>query len=102
MKLHVDPLLISNEERVQERPQVRAIHLPAGLGWLNAISQSNMVGSTILAVINPEHYEAGQKTFMHLRKDTEIQHQDIHHVLNQWTSAFTGVSIMHNRITPLY
>ena len=103
MKLRVDRLLISNEERVQERPQVsRAIHSPAGLGWLNAISQSNMVVSAILAVINPELYEAGWKTFMHLRKDTEFQRQDIHHVLNQWTSAFSGVSIMRNRITPLH
>ena len=84
---------------MQECPQVAAIFTrkPAAMQWLDAISQSNSIISAILAVIHPELHRAGQKTFDKLRENAGIQRQD---VLRRWTSAFCGVSVIYNRITP--
>jgi hypothetical protein len=96
-------ILISNEETVQQPPEVgTAIKSPAGLSWLDAISESNMILSAILAVIHPELYEAGQDTFVHLHKHAKFQHADAQHVLNNWTSALSGVAVIRNRIMPLH
>ena len=94
-------MLISNEETVRQPPEVGAtIRSPTGLRWLDAASESNMVLSSILAVIHPELYEAGRETFMHLRNHAEFQHAEAQHVLNNWTSALSGVAVIRNRITP--
>ena len=39
---------------------------PAALDWLAAISESNAIVSTILAVIHPKLYDAGWETTKHL------------------------------------
>ena len=83
---------------VQEHPQVGALFKNlAALEWLDAISQSNSILSTILAVIHPELYDTGQETMNRLRQHAEIQPQE---VLHRWTSAFNGVSVILNRLTP--
>ena len=83
---------------MQERPQVGALFKnKAALEWLDAISQSNAILSAILAVIHPELHDAGQETMNRLRQDTEIQPQE---VLHRWTSAFSGVAVILNRLTP--
>jgi hypothetical protein len=44
----------------QLHPNVSAnFHEAAALDWLNAISESNVVLSTILAIIHPILYDAG-------------------------------------------
>lgn len=50
-----------------------------------------------MAVIHPELYNAGRKTLTRLRDAAEIQPQD---VLKRWTSVFSGVSVISNRVTP--
>lgn len=88
---------------MQERPQVSAsLNSPAGLEWLDGISHSNMILSAILAVIHPELYDAGREAFIHLKNDAGFQGEDVHGVLNRWTSAFSGVAVISNRITPLH
>ena len=88
---------------MQERPQVgAALKLPAGIEWLDEISTSNMISSTILAVIHPELYSAGRESLVRLREDSEFERNDVDRVLSRWTSAFSGVSIISNRITPLH
>ena len=83
---------------MQERPEVGSLFKnPAALEWLDAISQSNSILSAILAVMHPELHDAGQETMNRLRQDAEIQPQDI---LRRWTSAFNGVSVIFNRLTP--
>lgn len=83
---------------MQERPGVGALFKKtAALEWLDAISQSNSILSAILAVMHPELHDAGRETMNRLRQDTDIQPQD---VLHRWTSAFNGVSVIFNRITP--
>ena len=65
---------------VQEHPQVGTLFKnKAALEWLDAISQSNTILSTILAVIHPELHDAGQETMNQLRQDTEIQPQEVLH-----------------------
>jgi len=61
--------------------------------------ESNAILSAILAVIHPTLYSAGRETLSHLRNTPEIQPQ---HVLSRWTSVFSGVSVIRNRITPLH
>ena len=83
---------------VQKFPEVGAkIKKAAGLDWLNHISESNSILSTILAVIHPELHNTGRETFNRLRQHDKIQHQD---VLRQWTSVFNGISVIRNRMTP--
>ena len=85
-------------ETVQQCPQVGAIfEKPAALEWLDAISQSNSILSAILAVIHPQLHGSGQETMNRLRQHADIQPQD---VLRRWTSAFNGVSVIYNRVTP--
>ena len=101
MELLIYWVLILNEETVRRPPEVgAAIKSPTGLRWLDAISESNMVLGAILAVIHPELYEAGRNTFEHLRKHARFQDADAQHVLNNWTSALSGVAVIRNRITP--
>ena len=86
---------------MQELPQVgKTIKNPEGLKWLDSISQSNSILSAILAVIHPELHAAGQKTFKRLRECSKID--DPQGVLSRWTSAFNGVSIIFNRLTPAH
>ena len=88
-------------ETVQESPQVsNAIKKPEGLKWLDAISQSNSILSAILAVIHPELHGTGQKTSNQLREHSEIV--DPQDMLSQWTSAFNGVSVNFNCLTPAH
>jgi hypothetical protein len=83
---------------VQDFPQVAAIFKkPSAMQWLDAISESNSILSAILAVIHPKLYRSGQETFDVMRKKPGIERQD---VLRRWTSAFSGVSVIYNRITP--
>lgn len=94
--------LIVNET-VQERPQVGAtLKSPAALEWLDEISTSNMITSAILAVIHPELYDAGRECLIRLKKDVEFQRKDVDHALSRWTSAFSGISVISNRKTPLH
>jgi hypothetical protein len=63
---------------MQQHPQVSAdLSLPAALDWLNAISESNAILSTILAVIHPHLYDAGWQTTKRLRGTAEIDLQDL-------------------------
>jgi hypothetical protein len=71
--------------------------LPAALDWLNAISESNAILSTILAVIHPNLYDAGWQTTKRLRGTAEIDPQDL---LSRWVSVFSGVAVISNRTTP--
>jgi Oxygenase domain of the 2OGFeDO superfamily len=82
----------------QDPPQACAVFKrPGAMEWLDAISQSNSILSAILAVIHPELHDAGKETFNRLRQHASIERQD---VLHQWTSAFSGVSVIFNRLTP--
>jgi hypothetical protein len=90
--------LISNAKRVHKFPQVgSAFKLPATSEWSTSMSESNSILSAMLAVIHPHLYESARETFNRLRKVAEIQPQ---HVLGQWTSVYSGISIISNRITP--
>lgn len=84
---------------MQPWPQVAAIFTKRAesLDWLDLMSESNSVLSAILAVIHPELHHAGQETFNRLRQHDSIQPRD---VLQRWTSAFSGVSVISNRCTP--
>lgn len=83
---------------MQRYPQVSAnFRLPAALDWLDAISESNAILSSILAVIHPELYDAGLQTIERLRSTPEIGAQA---VINQWASVFSGVAVISNRRTP--
>src|ERR1700741_2059125 len=89
--------LILNQATVQQYPQVSAnFGSPAALDWLSAISESNAVSSAILAVIYPKLYDAGWQTAERLRDTPEIDS----HVLSQWASVFSGISVICNRDTP--
>jgi hypothetical protein len=58
---------------VQQYPQVSAnFSSSATLDWLGAISESNAILSTILAVIHSKLYDAGQQTAKCLRDTPEI------------------------------
>lgn len=61
-----------------------------------------MILSAILAVIHPELYEAGRETFKRLRENAGFRHQDVHRVLDRWTSAFSGLAVISNRISPIH
>jgi hypothetical protein len=67
------------------------------LNWLGAISESNVIISAILAVIHPKLYDAGWKAVERLKKTPEIGPQE---VLDRWASAFSGVAVISNRLTP--
>ncbi|KAH9037002.1 hypothetical protein EDB85DRAFT_1861756 [Lactarius pseudohatsudake] len=87
-------------ERVQEFPQVSAsLKTPAALEWLDRATESNSIMSAILAVIHPELYDAGRNTLKVLRGHSEIQPQEI---LHQWTSVYSGISVICNRLTPTH
>ena len=55
--------------------------------------------SAILAVIHPELYDSGRDTLKVLRGHSEIQPQEI---LHQWTSVYSGISVICNRLTPAH
>jgi Oxygenase domain of the 2OGFeDO superfamily len=83
---------------VQDFPQPSVMfRRPAASEWLDDSSESNLITSAILAVIHPELHKAGRETLNRLRQYEEIQPQD---VLRRWTSAFSGVSVIVNRLTP--
>lgn len=85
---------------MQEWPQVGAIFRRAAvLDWLDQISESNSILSAILAVLHPELHDAGRETYNRLRQCTEIQPQDI---LRRWTSVYSGVSVIYNRLAPAH
>jgi len=91
--------LILNQAIVQQHPQTSAnFSSPATLDWLDAISESNAILSTILAVIHPQLYDAGWQTAKCLR-DTPKVDQD---VLSRWASVFSSISIISNCSTPLH
>jgi hypothetical protein len=69
------------------------------MDWLNKISQSNAILSAILSVIHPLLYHTGRETLTCLRESTKIWHQD---VLTKWTSVFTSISVICNRISPAH
>ena len=52
-----------------------------------------MILSTILSIIHPQLYQAGQETLNCLRQNPKIEHQD---VLQKWTSVFNSVSVICN------
>src|SRR6267154_4168469 len=90
--------LILNQATVQQYPQVSAnFSSPAALDWLETISESNAILSTILAVIHPNLYDAGWQTAKCLRDTPEIDPQD---VLSLWASVFSSVAIISNHSTP--
>ncbi|KAF8267260.1 hypothetical protein EI94DRAFT_1701155 [Lactarius quietus] len=66
--------------------------------WLESISETNSILSTILAVIHPALYLAGQSALGIIRERAEIRGQD-QQVLSKWTSSFSGISVIANRIT---
>ena len=85
-------------ETVQKSPQAAVIFRePECMNWLDRISESNSILSAILAVIHPELYDAGLKTFNRLRQHAKIGSEN---VLHRWTSVFNGVSVISNRVTP--
>src|SRR5260370_25203051 len=91
--------LILNQAIVQQHPQTSTnFSSPAALDWLDAISESNAILSTILAVIHPQLYDAGWQTAKCLR-DTPKVDQD---VLSRWASVFSSISIISNCSTPLH
>jgi hypothetical protein len=95
--------LVYDEQRVAKHPKVcPQLNLVAGSEWLDEISRSNMVLSAILAVIHPELYEAGKETNLRLGNDPDFQDHDVDHVLSRWGSAFNGVAVLSNRITPAH
>lgn len=100
--MFIDPAqFISNEQTVQEHPEVASnLKTPASLEWLDATSKSNMILSAILAVIHPELYKAGQEVHANLRNDSRFQRHDVNFALDRWGSAFTGVAVISNRVTP--
>jgi hypothetical protein len=63
------------------------------MSWLEEISESNAILSAILGVIHPHLYKSGQDTFSRLRRAAEIDRQD---VLQDWTSVFSGISVIFN------
>lgn len=67
------------------------------LDWLDQISESNTILSAILGVIHPPLYRAGRETLIRLRQSAKIRRQD---VLGKWTSVFSGISVICNRISP--
>ncbi|KAH9031242.1 hypothetical protein EDB84DRAFT_1562314 [Lactarius hengduanensis] len=78
----------------QPAPQASVnFKLPAAMSWLEEISESNAILSAILGVIHPHLYKSGQDTFSRLRRAAEIDRQD---VLRDWTSVFSGVSVIFN------
>jgi hypothetical protein len=88
---------------VQQHPEVSAsLDSPTALEWLDEISTSNIILSAVLAVIHPNLYDAGRETLIRLRNHAGIQQEDADHVLDRWTSAFSGVSVISNRISPLH
>ena len=81
-------------------PQVSvSLKTPEANRWLDQISESNVILNAILAVIHPPLYRAGQETLIRLRKSPEIKRQDL---LSQWSSVFSSLSIICNRITPAH
>jgi hypothetical protein len=72
---------------------------PAALEWLDAVSESNAIFSAILAVIHPKLYDAGRQTIKRLRDTPGVDPQD---VLSRWASAFSGVAVISNRLTPAH
>lgn len=52
-----------------------------------------------MAVIHPDLYDIGRETLKRLRNVPEILGQD---VLSRWTSAFNGVAVISQRITPAH
>ena len=83
---------------MQDYPHASAnFSLDAALEWLGAISESNAILSTILAVIHPSLYEAGWQTTKYLRDAPKIGSP---HVLRQWASVFSSIAIISNCITP--
>ena len=85
-----------NQKTSQEHLKVSvSFRNPAALDWLDAISESNVILSAILAVIHPKLYNAGWETIKHL-KDPKICPWDI---LNQWASVFSSVAVISNCIT---
>ncbi|KAH9027147.1 hypothetical protein EDB85DRAFT_2148689 [Lactarius pseudohatsudake] len=65
----------------------------AAMNWLEDILESNAILSAILGVIHPHLYNAGRDTFNRLRQTAEIARQD---VLQDWTSVFSGTSVIFN------
>ena len=60
--------LILNQATMQQYPQTSAnFSSPATLDWLDTISESNAILSTILAIIHPQLYDAGWQTAKCLR-----------------------------------
>jgi Oxygenase domain of the 2OGFeDO superfamily len=85
---------------VQGAPQVSVNFRSAlALDWLDQISESNTILSAILGVIHPPLYRAGRETLNCLRQTAEIERHD---VLSKWTSVFSGVSVICNRISPAH
>lgn len=81
-------------------PQVSvSLKTPQANQWLDQLSESNAILNAILAVIHPSLYRAGQETLIRLRQSPKIKRQDL---LSQWSSVFSGVSIICNRITPAH
>ena len=70
--------------------------LPTALDWLDAISESNAILSTILAVIHPNLYDAGWQTAKCLRGTAKIDPQDL---FSQWASVFSSIGVISNHNT---
>src|SRR5216684_3958216 len=91
--------LILNQAIMQQHPQTSTNFCsPTALDWLDVISESNAILSTILAVIHPQLYDAGWQTARCLR-DTPKVDQD---VLSRWASVFSSISVISNCSTPLH
>lgn len=63
--------------------------------WLAEIAETNAILSAILRVMHPDQFQAGKSALEKLRGQP-----DLAEVLDKWSSVFTGVAVISNRITP--
>jgi len=65
--------------------------------WLNESKDAQVLLNTIFALIHPKLHSAAQKTLSDLR-----QHPDSAKWANRWTSVFSGIAVIYNRIAPAH
>jgi hypothetical protein len=72
--------------------------------WLTEMTETSALIGGILSIVHPELYQAGMEALKKLSEDPflVVKHARYMEIYQHWSSAFSGISVITNRETPIH
>jgi hypothetical protein len=67
--------------------------------WMTGMEQSEIILNSVTALTHHALYTAGNIAVTKLREGTTVQNMELHENANEWTSVYTGIGVIVNRVT---